>query len=408
MARLIVITFARAGLGHLRVANAIIEGVPAGTDTVLFSTTDRATSFFHRLSSINPIMRGIAEAMQHGLLEAVFTLLYTSSIRARAKRLLPQIEAVISQQQARPSELVFISTHFGLAHELCEIKAAIKEKTGVAVKVVVVVTDDSPQRAWSVPGADLTIVPSRETRRKLGAPNSRVVHYPLSPALGRELSPQKFAYRLAQADPESRVSVKIILPVSGAAVGLEFSRKLMEALHAKSPRFKFFIISREAPYTSEFLASVQDERYVSVERNTFDRMVVASYNKIIKRNTITYEITKPSEQAFKALYTPRQVGGTIMLLSQPVGRQEHDNLWYLERNGLIPNATQHRALWRHDTTMLAHARNWRALRLPKSPEKSAEFIDWCLSSGVFDQMLRFGKKPKSNGVARIWEAVSNL
>ncbi len=121
MPRLVVITFARAGLGHLRVANAIIESVPAGTETVFFSTTDRATSFFHRLSSINPVMRYLAEAMQHGLLEAVFTLLYTASIRARAGRLLPQIEAVVNQQKVRPTELVFISTHFGLAHQLSEL-----------------------------------------------------------------------------------------------------------------------------------------------------------------------------------------------------------------------------------------------------------------------------------------------
>ncbi len=257
-------------------------------------------------------------------------------------------------------------------------------------------------------GADLTIVPSRLTKLRLGAPNSKVVHYPLSLKLGKYLAADKFSYRQKQLDPASRAKVKISLPVSGAAVGLRFYEEISERLNSLESRFTFYITSRDSDFTKIFLAKMAKRPYAKIHAFEHDRQVVASYDRTIRTNTIALEITKPSEQAFKALYSPRQVGGVVLLFTRPIGRQEQDNLWYLGRNGLIPSREDQAALWRHELGVIAKAKNWRGLRLPSEPKKAAKFINWCLETGVFSSMLSYTAKAKSSGVTKLWDYVDKL
>lgn len=411
---LIVLTFAKAGLGHLRVAYALMDGLPKEARVVLFSTRDEATTFMHRLTSVNPVARELAEALQYGIAERIFTAVYTRVLRLRAKSLLPQIEATIGNLKPRPKRVIFVATHFGLAHQLGELKHALS-LSGVDVKLVVVVTDDSPQRAWSVPNADLTIVPSRLTELRLKAPNSKVVHYPLSLKLGHELKKSKLEYKFKQADPESKVKIKMSLPVSGAAVGLDFYTQLALKLKEVNNRFAFYITSRDSAYTKDFLNRMENLEIAKVYKYEYDRLVVANYHKVIKNNTVLYEVTKPSEQAFKALYAPHQLGGVILLFTQPVGRQEYDNMWFLARQRLIPSKEDQERLWQMSNDklqitndLLKKAKGWRGVRLMSDPKKSALFIEWCLKEGVFEQMMRFEGKAKSNGVQDTWRLVDHV
>lgn len=408
---LIVLTFAKAGLGHLRVANALLEALPGEAKSVLFSSLDTTTTFMHRLSSVNPVMRALAEAFQYGFLERSFTYLYILALRRRAYLLLPQLEAIAMQQKVRPKSLVFVCTHFGLAHQIGELKTKLGAKTGAKVRLIVVVTDDSPQRAWSVPESDLIIVPSKLTGVRLKAPNTKVAHYPLSLKLGQELGQG----RQEQADPEGNVKIKVSMPVSGAAVGLDFYRNLASSLNKTEPRFRFYITSRESAYTKPFLARMNSKTYANVASSKYDRIVVSNYIKVLQKNVISFEVTKPSEQAFKALYSPKQKGGAVLLFATPIGRQEYDNLWYLVRNNLIPDNSDQEELWKLSLagkpishSLKQKAKNWRGLRLMKDPVSSALFINWSLKEGVFEEMIKFNKKPKDSGAKRIWELVDSL
>jgi hypothetical protein len=81
------------------------------------------------------------------------------------------------------------------------------------------------------------------------------------------------------------------------------------------------------------------------------------------------------------------VGGSIMLFTSPVGRQEFENIDFLERNDLLPNSLRIAAP--------------RAIKLSKNPEVAAEFILWALDSGLFAKMssenFRFSKHAVSSG-----------
>jgi len=412
---LIVLTFAKAGLGHLRVASALLEALPSEAKSVLFSSLDTTTTFMHRLSSVNPIMRALAEAFQYGIAEHAFTHLYTLTLRRRAYLLLPQLEAIAMQQKIRPKNIVFVCTHFGLAHQIGELKTELGAKTGASVKLVVVVTDDSPQRAWNVPESDLTVVPSKLTGVRLKAPNTKVAHYPLSMKLGAHFVQRYVRARQDQADPTSNSEIKVSLPVSGAAVGLNFYRELAFRLNKAEPRFRFYVTSRESAYTKPFLVQMRRHLYFQVFGYEYDRLVVSNYVKLFQRNVVALEITKPSEQAFKALYSPKQRGGAVLLFTTPIGRQEYDNLWYLVRNNLIPDNPDQEELWKLslDGKPMSHAlrqkaKSWRGLRLMRGTKESALFVGWCLREGLFSRMMKFSKKPKDNGTRMVWELVDSL
>lgn len=431
---LIVLTFAKAGLGHLRVSDALMEGLPSEANSVLFSTRASATTFLHRLTSTSPILRALGEAAQYGLFEDIFTSVYTSALSRGAKNLLAQLDSILASttgdsqgvfEAKHSKKVVFVSTHFGLAHQIAELKKEVSARTEAEVRLAVIVTDDSPQHPWLVPGADLIIVPSQLTKDRLLAyarskrlskmPNIEVASYPVSPKLGQKLTQKKLAYRQNQANPESRSRIKVSLPVSGAAVGLKFYTNIASRLNELNPRFGFFIVSKTTPHTKPFLDKMRKTPYARVFEYEHDRLVVSNYNKVILRNTVSYEVTKPSEQAFKALYSPRERGGVVLLFAKPVGRQEYDNLWYLARKGLIPSKHDQEKLWEASvggqevsSELLKKAKSWRGIRLMQGSAKSATLINWCLSQGIFKNMMKYDKPPESSGVEKVWELVDGI
>lgn len=422
---LIVVTFARAGLGHLRVANALMEALPDSASAVLLSTRDETSTFMHRLSSTNPAMRWIGERGQEGALERLFTRIYTRVLRRSARKLLPSLVSMLTPKNSKPRQVVFVCTHFGLAHQIGELKASLVEATEVKVRLVVVVTDDSPQKPWFVPEADLTIVPSKATASELQAQAKssktkakykiKAVHYPVSLKLAESLSKDKFEARRAQADPQSRSLVKISLPVSGAAVGLAFYENLVADLAERSPRYRFYIVSRISPHTSSFLDRMSTRAEAKIYQHEHDRLVVSKYIKMVQNTVLSLEVTKPSEQAFKALYTPSQKGGVILLFARPVGRQEWDNLAYLRRNRMIPSETEQKKLWHLalaqkplEQSLKLKAKSWRGMMLPKGSVQSTLYIDWSLRESVFSEMMKYKGKEKSRGAKAVWRAVDKI
>jgi hypothetical protein len=235
--------------------------------------------------------------------------------------------------------------------------------------------------------------------------------------LGIELTDGQFRRRTQELDPTRLASIHVAIPISGAAVQLAYFDKLMRELECVSDRLIFHIISQQSPSTTAFLGRMIGKQNVRLHVSSSHREVVEMYELVYEREVIALEVTKPSEQAFKALCKPHQRGGALLLFSDPVGRQEWDNVRFLQRHGLLPSATDQYALWKAasgmkkpDETLLLRAKSWRALRLPTHAIASARFIHWALEERLFATMVRFAgfqdnPELSSKGVDIFWKKV---
>ncbi len=434
---LIVLSYAPAGLGHLRVTDALYHGLPAEANPILFTSPDRSIGYLHHFTSIHPLARSFMEWLQSGEPEELFTRVYRRWLRSHTRLLDDHLQTLLDERFERPRTILVVATHFGLAHQLAAIKEKLSRTSEVNVLLVVQVTDDSPQRIWYVMGADRIIVPSARTAAVLtrygqaaGLPPVQftVLPYPVNPLLTQALSLAECEQRRQQVLPDGDVPIQVVIPVSGAAVGLDYFRTLLDELHRRSARFRFQVIAKTSRYTQAFLQDLLARPFVTVHTGARDRAVVEIYEQVYQQDLLAFEITKPSEQAFKALIEPDRRGGSILLLSEPVGRQEYDNLAFLERHQLLPTADEQRQLWAwstgdpvrrpEDTPLIEKASHWRAVRLPANAQAAADYIWWSFQQGLFSRMLERTSVPIHGdaepqelgvtGVSQFWETVSAL
>ncbi len=430
----LILTYAPAGLGHLRVTDALYHGLPEIVNPVVLGSRDKSLQAIHRITSIHPLARSLFEWLQAGPLAYLSNKLYRASLRSSTRLVYEQLNAVIDQKLDPPKEVLVISTHFGLAHKLAAIKDRVRRERQVAIFLVVVVTDDTFQYIWYVDGADLIVVPSHFTKEKFvahgkslgGKERIEVLPYPVSQGLGRPLNAEEWANKISQLDAEGKTQIEVSVPVSGAAVGTDFLLEFIASLRQRSERFFFHVVSKDAPYTKSFLATIGGKAGVDAHVAHVDREVVDAYDDLYAEHVVSLEVTKPSEQAFKALVGTQQRGGAILLLLEPVGKQEFDNIDFLQRHFLIPSNQTNAELWAMADNnaalddaararLLSEACAWRGVRLPKESQKAANFVWWMLSAGVFAQMLRCEADPNvrdehpeelgSDGVARLWNLV---
>jgi hypothetical protein len=427
---LIVFAYAPAGLGHLRVTDALYHGLPKEIATpMLLGSQDLTITHLHRLMSLNPIVSWLADrAERNNFFENLSTIIYRYILRSRTKTLYEQMLTIIDEIYTTPTKVLVVATHFGLAHQLAAIKTRLEKEKNIRMILAVQVTDDSPFRIWVVPGADLIAVPSEKTKEKLlrfskeiGSQAPIVVNaYPLSPNLNKPLSDLRLKEKYSQLDYKNDQKIETIIPISGAAVQTNFFLKLTSELHKRSPRFDFHVVVKNAPFTKIFIDQLSNFDFVHLYIGAADRKVIENYEYIYNKNTISLEITKPSEQSFKALMDCTSESASILLFSRPVGRQEADNIDFLRRHGLIPSLTQEKVLWKmtNEKELLSKASNWRGLCLPYHSIHAADFIYWCLKTGIFKEMLNCRIKPRNedeykhelnpNGVKTFWQAVAKL
>ena len=411
---------ARAGLGHLRVTHALYHGLPKEAEAILLGAQDEVIEGLHRLATVHPVARSITKYVQWEWPQALFAKLYRQVLRQHTQILYRQLMTILEQRVEQPKVLVVVATHFGLAHQIAAIKDKLAQEKGVRVVLVVVVTDDSPQYVWAVAGADLIFVPSSRTGRVLERYHQSqgwqgteyvVAPYPVNLTLAEKLAEAERDSKRRQAEGQSRAN--LVIPISGAAVQLDYFERLAEALG--EGRFRIYVVAKEARYTRAFLARMgRKSREIALVTSAHDREVVELYDELYRTETILVEVTKPSEQAFKALVGPGCVGGPILLFSQAVGRQERDNLAFLRRHNLIPDQDVQESLWRGHWPEEARAElhGWRGLELPAGAQESARFINWCLKQGTFAEMLKFTgyqKHPElgSHGVEVIWRKIND-
>lgn len=430
---LLIFTYAPVGFGHLRVTDALYHGLSKDVSPVLLGSQDQSITFLYRLLSIHPVLTSLMERSQRGVLEGFYATLSRRFYRSNGKLLFQQLETILDERIEMPETILVVSTHFALAHQIASIKEKFSQKRHVRIILAVQVTDDSPQQIWYVPGADIIFVPSENTKEKLIAFGRKVGFsevrievnpYPVSPLLSERLGEEKIDKRKKQGEKEGNAQIHLAIPLSGAAVGLTFFEKLIDSLHLRSDRYHFHIVGKDAKYTRSFLGTIATRPYVQIYRAYTDRIVLDVYEQMYQKEIISMEITKPSEQAFKTLLHPTQVGGPVMLFTKPVGRQEYDNLEFLHRHALIPTLQESRKLWekaekdealdaKEDEALVEKMKQWRGLLLPEEPELSSTFIHWAVKQGVIEEMLlntRYQalQDPKKeeireNGVEQFWE-----
>lgn len=434
----VYLSYAPAGFGHLRVADAFYHGLPEYVTPILLGTTDTSVTLPHRLTSVHPFLRTLFVWGQSGFRDRLFATVYRRYLHSTAKNIKLQLMETISQRIDPVETIIIIATHFGIAHQVSFIKKELEEALNIKIILVVQVTDDSPQFIWYVHHADLIFVPSMRTaaafvsydkRKTENKPRIVVSPYPISPYLGTNLTSDEFEKRVAQLSPDKEREIQMMIPLSGAAVGTKSIEDLMKNLKKKNPRFFFHVVVKDAAYTKYFLERL--ERYKSyshVYSSKNDKAVVNMYEEVYMKEVIALEVTKPSEQAFKALYYPKQRGGSILLFAAPVGRQEFDNLDFLMRHKLVPSNTEHVALWELSRqsafdkssplyqAIIEASHNWRGLMLPKDPLEAADFINWCLAHEIFKHMTKHEKPHQEpphyanelspDGVAQFWQEVS--
>ena len=425
----IIFATSPTGLGHLRVTDALYHGLPKNTSPVLLGAQDPSVSAMYRFVSIHPFTRRVMELVELPPLDIPFAFYSRLVIRNQTKLLYQQLKTILSERLTVPQTVLLIAPHTTLGHQLGAIKAKLAKEMGIKIILVVQVTDDSPQPIWYIYDADTIFVPSQYTREKLlfyakkeGLQEVPVVvsAYPISPLLTEELSEHGLEQRFAQCDPDSSSAIHMSVPVSGAAVGMSYLSTYISSMHQLSERFYFHVTSRQAGYTASFIKSMSQLSFVKLYTSFHDRTTVDNYEQVFKEAPIAFEITKPSEQAFKALAAPKQRGGAIILFAHPIGGQEYDNLHFLRNHSLMPGKHESRLLWhlaqnqeRMPPELLQKAHHWRALRLPSDPAGAAFFTNWGLRQKLFVTMMHYTRaqqslETQSNGVEQFWEHVVQL
>lgn len=420
---MVVLTTSPAGLGHMRVTEALHGGLDQDVRAEVLGLRDPSIQIMHRMTSRNRILRAGMELVQNNpIFEEKFTRRYRHYLRKQGEEALERLVDLASRRRPKPSTLVIVSTHFGLAHQIASIKDKLSEKLCCCVILVVVVTDDSPQKIWAVGGADYIFVPSSSTKDELSEylqsftkviPEILVIPYPVSLQLAKGLEEAELKERQEQLAAKCKVKMQVIVPISGAAVQLKYFRELILVL-GYGGRVDVTVVSRDSSQTADFLAWCQKQTSVRVVADEFDRDVVLDYEKEIEKNIFAVEITKPSEQAFKALITPKQKGGVLLLFSAPVGRQEYDNLNFLRRHALIPSFEDQAALddseklEEIDAEILKRARSWRGILLKRRGDSAGENILKFREKGILKAMCDFSgfmdhPELSGDGVESFWE-----
>jgi len=433
----LILTYAPAGLGHLRITDALYDGLPDTVNPVLLGSRDTSIQTIHRITSIHPIARAIYEWLVSGPLSNLVNSLYRLSLRWNTGVVYQEMARLIDERLDPPDEILVVSTHFGLAHKLAAIKDKLQEEKHVKIVLVVFVSDDTFQHIWYVDGADLLAVSSEFIKRKYAAYGERlgrkvrieVVSYPLNPNLEKPLSPRAMKGKTDQLDAKSRKPIQVSIPISGAAVGMEYFSRLITGLREKSKRFRFHLVSKDAPFTRKFLSQWDGKPWIELHVGKTDREVVDLYDELMEKHVISLEVTKPSEQAFKALLKTQSRGGVILLFSKPMGIQEYDNLDFLGRHALLPSRPTNAELYElsgdgvtMDADLRARlfevSRTWRGVRIPEDAAKAVDFIWWLHRSGICSRMLAGNKTRKvrdenkdilgSKGVEEFWDLATSI
>src|SRR5512144_3045550 len=139
---LLVLTYAPAGLGHLRVTDALYHGLPETVNPVVLGSQDASIQSIHRLTSVNPIGKAVFDWLQGGPYSELSNRLLRASVRGDHRDIYAQMSRLLIERLERPEKILVACTHFGLAHKLAAIKDELQRREHVRMVLAVCVTDD--------------------------------------------------------------------------------------------------------------------------------------------------------------------------------------------------------------------------------------------------------------------------
>ncbi|EKD62725.1 MAG: hypothetical protein ACD_52C00077G0002 [uncultured bacterium] len=426
---LIIFTTAPTGLGHIRVMDALRDGLPDKASIEEIGVQNIRANKIHALGSRIPVLQKITEFYQtNPLAERLVAGIYRNYLHMRAGEIYSKLKALKAKYPDK-NNWVIVSTHFSFAHQIVHIRNRLQKELGVRILLFVVMTDDTPQRVWVVNNTDIIFSPSEQTSfaiHSMLSPDTLTkvvtISFPVSPRLTQKLNADEFSKLSTQFDPSENTFLHIEIPLSGAAVQIDYYKKLIDSV--RNERIRFTVVGQDTIYTKMFFASLHTNPNVQLLVGKDAKQTVNYYESIFYQNSRpAVEITKPSEQSFKSILKPNERGGVILLLTKPIGRQEKDNLSFLVRHDLIPDWKHQRKLFsilstNHTLTnnelsyWTYRASHWRGLRLPKNPSEAAIFIVNLKKTGILLAMLSYVSHKKkeltSDGVYHVWEEIDKF
>ncbi|OGM14876.1 hypothetical protein A3D84_05160 [Candidatus Woesebacteria bacterium RIFCSPHIGHO2_02_FULL_42_20] len=432
---LIIFTTAPTGLGHIRVMDALLDGLPEGVDVKEVGVQNISAAKIHRLGSVFPFLQKITEFYQtNPMAEKIAAGVYKAYHHSKTKEITARLKELKVKFPNKKNWLI-VSTHHAFAHEIEYIKGKLERNLGIKILLFVIMTDDSPQRVWVINNADIIFSPSERTSLKIhsmlksnSAAKIITISFPVSPRLTKRLTDEEFNQISGQFDNAQKQPLHIEIPISGAAVQLDFFKKLIDSL--KQEKIKFTIVGQDSIYTKMFFTHLGKNQNVGLLIGRGAKQTVNYYESLFYQSPRPgVEITKPSEQCFKSILKPNEQGGVVLLLTNPVGRQEQDNLNFLVRHDLIPDTKHQEKLFSILLTSAKggpafgwnmqelsywtyRASHWRGVRLPSNSKDAAEFIINLKQSGILLAMLSYVSHKKkeltSGGVAQIWEEIDKF
>src|SRR5512144_1062492 len=122
---LLVLAYAPAGLGHLRVTDALYHGLPETVNPVVLGSLDKSIESIHRLTSVNPVGKAVFDWLQGGPYSEQTNKLYRNSLRADHRDIYQRMTQLLEERLERPERILVACTHPGTAHKLAAIKAEL-------------------------------------------------------------------------------------------------------------------------------------------------------------------------------------------------------------------------------------------------------------------------------------------
>lgn len=418
-----------AGLGHNRVRQAISEaislnGVRHRVDEI--TVKDMLASHAHGMGSNNKLAKWWTETIQQSVpLQRIIAGPYNEAIlRHDAEVVVRAAQTFLDRCQN--NEILLIAFHPDIAYNLCFFKTQLARRYNKNIRIAVYMTDHllKPQYPWYQIDADFLIVPDHESGVQAlsqleywektmqgkrpegvsGIPKIIEVPYPIDPRLVQPLDRDSYQRRLERLRSDNGERLRMVMPLGGSAPQTKFMRSFAAGL---VNTMDISTVAKATDSLVDFLSELRDLG-VGVKAALESNEVLDLFIRTIETLLPEFFVTKPSEQTNLTLATPRQVGGGIVLLTEPVGDQEKQNLRWLQKRGLIPSdrdaelLDQHLLRLRMDKLeeLRSKARHWRGLRLPSDSAQAVRFVLAARNFGIFEAMGNY--QPATPSTETVW------
>lgn len=442
-----------AGAGHLRPLKALQHVL---SKYITRADVKTLTAKTHSLGSNNPVGKWLMEMQQrHCFFQDLIAapLAHHLALRQDTKVVVETLKKLIEVARSEDkNEVMLIHTNPDPAYISGHRKFELEKEENINICNVLVITDHfptHPQFIWNLIDMDIIVAPDEVTAvttekelqrwaKKMKKPIEKLprvitcgfLQEPFFTCENEEFRNK----RLRQTLPESVEKIDVAIPLGGASPGMPFLGDLVKKLHDINFSFNPWSVRKK---NGRPMSVVYDEALIKaegqvVEVDNNDELIDIFGERFISENRPTAVIVKPGELSNLMLFSPKQTGGAIMLLTEPVGDQEKQNKLYFQSKyggSVLPTDHENQQLvglvYRNinkdqidgvDTVLFEQfkkqAVKWRGVSLPPDPKIAADFIYGLKKFGIMHAMAQYEKYDtvpdgqKSNGVFSFMEKIA--